>query len=237
MAKTAVDSKMYRGIGEQAGMMMIMLASRELGIPPMQALNGGLNIIQGKVEISARMMNALIRKAGHSIVVKESTDKNCILEGKRSDNGDTATASFSIEDAKQAGLIKTGGGWTKFPKDMCFARALSRLARQLFSDVIGIGYVEGEISNSYEEKQPKQETQNVEYEEVVHVNPEEELTVTYLNLFDEEYKTFAFEYLKAVEKHFAWTRIKTLEEMLKDTKKMLEKFHSWKQKIIKAGES
>jgi hypothetical protein len=29
---------------------------------------------------------------------------------------------------------------------MCFARALSRLARRLFPDVIGMSYVEGEIS-------------------------------------------------------------------------------------------
>ncbi len=49
MAKQAVESKMYRGIGEQAGVMMIMLAAREMGISPMMAINGGLNIIQGKV--------------------------------------------------------------------------------------------------------------------------------------------------------------------------------------------
>src|ERR1041385_1395188 len=89
MAEQAVSSKMYRGIGDKAGVMMIMLAARELQIPPMQALNGGINIINGKVEISARMMSALIRKAGHIIKIKESTDEHCILIGKRCDTGET----------------------------------------------------------------------------------------------------------------------------------------------------
>jgi len=134
MAKAAVDSKMYKGVGEQAGVMMIMLSARELGIPPCQALNGGINIINGKAEISARMMSALIRKAGHEIRIKESTENLCVLVGTRKDTGESQEASFSLEEAQRAGLVKIGGGWAKWPKDMCFARALSRLARQLFSD-------------------------------------------------------------------------------------------------------
>ena len=111
MAEQAVSSKMYRGVGEKSGVMMIMLASRELGIPPMAALNGGLNIINGKVEISARMMSALIRKSGHQITTQECTDLKCTLMGKRHDTGETQTASFSIEEAQRAGLIKQGGLW------------------------------------------------------------------------------------------------------------------------------
>ena len=67
----------------------------------------------------------------------------CILHGKRADNGDTWTEYFSIDDAKKAGLYR--GQWLKYPKDMLFARALSRLARQLFPDVIKGCYVQGEI--------------------------------------------------------------------------------------------
>jgi len=145
-AKTAAESKMYKGVGAEAGIMMIMLAAREYGIGPAQALNGGLHIIEGKVELSARMMSALIRRAKHSVRILECSDKICSLHGKRRDTGDEFTASFSIEEAQQAGLIKDKGAWKKTPKDMLFARAMTRLARQLFADVIGIGYVEGEIS-------------------------------------------------------------------------------------------
>lgn len=233
MAEQAVSSKMYKGIGEQAGVMMIMLAARELGIPPMSALNGGLNIIQGKVEISARMMNALIRKAGHQIVVKESTDQQCVLMGRRCDTGEQLVASFSMAEAQKAGLVKPGGGWMKWPKDMCFARALSRLARQLFSDVIGIGYVEGEISQQVDVKPIECEIIKESTDSL-----EEELAITdqYVALFDQEDKSFALEYLKVVMKHFEWTSIYAMKELMKDKEKLSEKFDIWKRKNKKGEE-
>lgn len=234
MAEQAVSSKMYKGIGEKAGVMMIMLSARELGIPPMSALNGGLCIIQGKVEISARMMSALIRKAGHQIQVKECTPTQCVLIGKRSDTGESQNASFSVAEAQQAGIFKAGGGWTKFPKDMCFARALSRLARQLFSDVIGMGYIEGEISQTTEMKNSECEhiisDQAFDTEEVVLEN-EAEYVEKYLNMFDKEDKHDAMEYLKVVQAHFEWSTIQTVKELLKDEKKLFEKFNTWVKKI------
>jgi hypothetical protein len=222
MAKQAVESKMYRGVGDQAGVMMIMLAARELGIPPMQALNGGLNIISGKVEISARMMSALIRKAGHQISVKESTDSLCTVIGKRGDTGETITATFTFVEAQRAGLVKAGGGWTKWPKDMCYARALSRLARQLFADVIGIGYVEGEIKATEAEIVLPEEEQVIENEE--------EWINKFLELFAEDDKPFALQYLTTVQEHFSWSRIQAIKELMKDDKRLFDKFSQWKNK-------
>ncbi len=227
MAEQAVSSKMYKGIGEKAGVMMIMLAARELGIPPMQSLNGGLNIIQGKVEISARMMNALIRKAGHQISVKENTDNHCILIGKRCDTGETLSVSFAVADAQKAGLIKAGGGWTKFPKDMCFARALSRLARQLFSDVIGIGYVEGEIKSSDAEVIMPEEIIPMEIED--NAEKEAEELQKLLNLFDKEDRFLVMEYMQVVMKHFGWTQPECVKKFLEE-KALMDKFNNWKSK-------
>lgn len=225
MSKAAVDSKMYKGVGDQAGLMMIMLSARELGIPPCQALNGGINIIQGKVEISARMMSALIRKAGHKIITEELNDNQCILKGVRCDTGETQRSSFSIAEAQKAGIFKAGGGWTKWPKDMCFARALSRLSRQLFSDVIGIGYVEGEIKAAECEVMPEP----VPTSEVT-LDEEMEWTDKYLELFDKVDKYFAMEYLKIVMAHFGWNVTKAIQELMKDKNKLFEKFNTWKNK-------
>ena len=144
VARNAAASGLYTGVGSEQKILMILLAARELGIPPMQALNGGIYNIQGKIEISARLMNSMIRRAGHSIVIKQCDSKACVMEGRRADNGDTFTSQFSMEDATKAGLAGRDN-WKKFTEDMLYSRCMSRLARRLFPDVIGTAYVEGEI--------------------------------------------------------------------------------------------
>lgn len=148
IARSAQNSGLYAGVGQEAKIFMVLLSARELGIPPMLALNGGIWNIQGKIEISARLMNGLIRRAGHSIKVIESTDTTCTLLGKRTD-GDSVECTFTIEDATKAGLHKSNT-YMKYPADMLYNRCMSRLARRLFSDVIGTAYIEGEIKDAKE---------------------------------------------------------------------------------------
>ena len=129
------------------GIFAIIETAKSLDIDPRIALSGGLYYTKGKVEMSARMMSALIRAKKHSISKDPTSNETiCILHGKRADNGDVWTVSFSIDEAKKAGLVRPNSPWTNFPSDMLYARALSRLARQLFTDIIGNCYVEGEIS-------------------------------------------------------------------------------------------
>lgn len=219
MAEHAVSSKMYRGVGEKAGIMMIMLSARELGISPCQALNGGLNLINGKVEISARMMGALIRRAGHKFKTTESTQTGCTIVGIRGDTGESQSASFTVSEAQQAGIFKAGGGWTKWPKDMCYARALSRLARQLFQDVIGIGYVEGEIQESHAEIiLPEEEPETV--------YPERSIE----DFFKPEDVELGKQYFEVVRKHMGWDAAQTMKEFSKDLSELQVKFNKWKEK-------
>jgi hypothetical protein len=143
-----LKSKHYEKIGRD-GIFAIVQKAASLGIKPIEALNGGMYYVQGKVELSAITMARLIRQQKHSITMdKNSTPTMCILHGRRADNGDTWKASFSIDDAKRAGIYKEGSPWSKYPDIMCYNRALSKLARQLFPDVIGNCYVEGEISEA-----------------------------------------------------------------------------------------
>jgi hypothetical protein len=144
MAKQAVESKYVEKLGGYAGVFSIAMYARELGVPIMSALFGGMSNIMGKITIAPQLMNAMIRKRGHKLKI-DSNDVRCIIEGVRKDTGESCTVSFSVEDARKAGLYKDNGGWAKYPSDMCFARALSRLARRLFPDVIGMAYVEGEL--------------------------------------------------------------------------------------------
>jgi hypothetical protein len=148
MAKTASQSKMFEKLGGESGILTVMLMARELGLAPMQSIMGGMNVIQGKVELSPRLMNSMIRKAGHIIEILESNDQICKLKGVRHDTREEYPCVFSIEDARKASLIRPGGGWEKYPSDMLFARCLSRLARRLFADVISTAYIEGELEDA-----------------------------------------------------------------------------------------
>lgn len=154
MAQQAVGSKMFKNIGDEFAVMTIMLAARELDIPPMAALNGGIHIIQGKTEISARMMAGLIMRRGHVIRVIKSTPEECTLLGIRSDNQEQCETSFTMQEAKAAFLVKDGSNWKRYPADMLYARAVSRLARRLFPDCIGMSCVEGEIRDSIAAEKP-----------------------------------------------------------------------------------
>lgn len=162
IAKNAADSGLYSGVGQQAKIFMVLLAARELGVSPMLALNGGIWNIAGKIEISARLMNALIRRSGHSIKIIVSNDTECRLLGKRND-GDSFETSFTMEDATKAGLAGSNV-WKKYPADMLYNRCMSRLARRLFPDVIGTAYIEGEIKEAKEIERLEQ----AECEEITH---------------------------------------------------------------------
>lgn len=164
IARTAHASNMYNGVGGEAKIMMILLAAKELGVGPCQALNGGIWSIQGKIEISARLMNGLIRRAGHSITLVRSDDECCTLKGTRTD-GDSIELSFTKEDAIKAGLWGTNT-WKKYPGDMLYNRCMSRLARRLFSDVIGQCYIEGELREAKEVEKKERELEQAECEEI-----------------------------------------------------------------------
>lgn len=148
MCQALMQSAHYKRMGAE-GVYAIVAKAKSVGVSPLDALNGGMYYVQGKVEMTAAMMNQMIRGGRHKHSItkdKRSNETICILHGKRADNGDTWTESFSIDDAKKAGIYRNQ--WLKYPKDMLFARALSRLARQLFPDVIKGCYVQGEISDA-----------------------------------------------------------------------------------------
>jgi hypothetical protein len=129
--------------------------------------------------------------------------------------------------AQKAGLIKEKGGWKRTPEDMLYARCVSRLARQLFSDVIGIGYIEGEISDSRasnEAPEPFLETNTQPHDQDLLV---EEL---YRHFEDKEDQKILDEFIKVVMDHYKWTYYQTIKQLLGDVKELSKKFHSWKNK-------
>lgn len=139
------------------GVMTMIHKALEIGLKPLDALIGGdMTCINGKIELSAQAMNALIRRNGNRIETLESTEQKCTVKGTRASTGETETVTFTIEDAKRAGIL-SNQAWQKYPKAMLYARAISTLGRRLFPDVIRGIYVEGEISQAIEAECAKKE--------------------------------------------------------------------------------
>jgi hypothetical protein len=143
IAKSAAESKLFKdGANVQANFMR-MLAARELGLPLTFALCGGIHVFDGKIEIAAKTLAAMIRSNGHTFEEIESTDKICTLRGVRK-NGESLVVSYTIEEAIKAKLTSKVN-WQNYAKDMLWNRCVSRLSRRMFSDVVGMAYVEGEV--------------------------------------------------------------------------------------------
>lgn len=156
---------------------MIVMYAQEIGISPMKAILTGFDIIQGKISMKPAMMNEMIRKAGHTIIIEKWEADECILTGIRKDDGTKMTIRYTAKDAEKAGLLSKDN-YKKNPKNMMFARNMGNLGRMLFADVIGNSYVEGELE---EEKPVKKlqlpddsQTFTVEAEEISYQEVEEE---------------------------------------------------------------
>ncbi len=154
MSAMSAGTPFYTKLGGKNGIMAIMLYAREINMPPMTALNGGIDFVLGRLQITARTANERIREAGHIIKITSLDHEGCSIHGKRKDTGEEYIATFTIVDARRAKLVKTDSTWEKHPADMCFARAITRLARRLFPDVIRGASIEGEASET-EEIQPE----------------------------------------------------------------------------------
>lgn len=138
----------YQKIGP-GGILAIWFVAREMGLPPMMCLNGGLYTFSGQVTLSAQMMNMMIVNAGFRADVIELNERVCHLRFWRSDrpkDNCTFEYKYTIEMAAAAGYLHKDN-WKKTPRDMLFSRCLSGGARKYMPDVIMNCYVHGELED------------------------------------------------------------------------------------------
>ena len=102
------------------------------------------HIIEGTTSMRPEAMLALVRGAGHSVEI-DFSDGAARAMGTRADNGDEHTATFDMNDAAAAGLTNKKN-WKQYQSDMLQWRAVAKLCRALFGDVIlGVSYVPEEL--------------------------------------------------------------------------------------------
>ena len=156
LAQRMHDSRMFSAYGTPQAVLSTMLLGRELGMPAMAALRS-VHVIEGKHSLSADLMVALVLKSGMAeyFQMVESNDTICTFETKRSNAPKPMRLSYTIEQAKQAGLLaptRSGkpSNWQKIPKQMLRARAKSELARLEYPDLLAGLYTPEELRDAHE---------------------------------------------------------------------------------------
>lgn len=120
----------------------IMAKGYELGLT-LTASFEFITVIQNKPTLSPRGALALVQQSGllEALKVDETKDAQgapaaCTVYMKRK-GGFEYTASFSMDDARRAGLVKAGGAWEMYPANMLRWRALGYAIDMVFPDVVG----------------------------------------------------------------------------------------------------
>jgi hypothetical protein len=106
------------------------LIGQEMGMGLVASMNS-LYVIDGKVAMDSHAIRNTAVMAGYSIRTITLTKTKAVLEWSIQRNGKQeilGLSEFTWEDAQKAGLADKSN-WKKYPKDMLFARAVTRGAR------------------------------------------------------------------------------------------------------------
>lgn len=135
IAPAAHTSRLF-GVSSPEQAMMIMAKGHELGMPITSAFEY-IHVIQGRPTLSPRGALALVLASGllEDMQIDDQRDR-CTVTMKR--RGVPAyRLTWTIDDAKRAGVVKPDSGWQGYQANMLRWRALGFVIDVLFSDVTG----------------------------------------------------------------------------------------------------
>ncbi len=100
-----------------------------------------LTMLRGKLFMSAALLRYLADRSGYRIIRTESSEESCTASVVHKRTGETiGSSTFTIQEAKRAGLIRTGSAWQTYPARMLWARASTFAIRDHLPEVgIGLG--------------------------------------------------------------------------------------------------
>lgn len=136
-AKIAADSQFF-GASTPQQAMMIAMAGRDLGFSYTQSLRA-FHVIKNKPSLSADgMVAACLQHRELCLFFRavKQTATEATWETQRVGSA-VQSFTFTIEDAKNAGLLEQNGGmWKKYPQRMLSARAKAFLARDVYPELL-----------------------------------------------------------------------------------------------------
>lgn len=135
-AKDAAESGFF-GAKNPTQALMIAMSGRDLGLSYTQSLRA-FHVVSGRPTLSADGMVAICvgrRDICAYFATIESSPTSCTVETQRVGNPAPARLTYTIADAKTAGLTNKDT-WRQHPANMLRARAKAALARDVYPDLL-----------------------------------------------------------------------------------------------------
>jgi hypothetical protein len=146
-------------------LVIVWAKAAELGLSPLQAVEG-MSVINNRVGIMGDLALAMVEASGELEQKRveysgEGDSLQCKVTLQRRSR-EAQSYSFSVKEAKAAGIYERSFTWKGYPRRMCYYRALGFALRDEFADVLkGIKTVEelmdypAQEENQRARRQPK----------------------------------------------------------------------------------
>lgn len=121
--------------GKPANCLVAMQWGMELGLKPLQAMQN-IAVINGRPALWGDAVIAIVRGSPLCEFVIEDDDGETARCRVKRRNEPEQVRTFSMGDAKAAGLLGKAGPWTQYPKRMRQMRARAFALRDVFPDVL-----------------------------------------------------------------------------------------------------
>ena len=133
MSKASIVPKDYQG--NPGNILVAIQWGAEIGLPPLQAMQN-LAVINGRPALWGDAVIALVRGSGLLDAIQEDIAADAATCTVKRKGEAPVTRTFSMEDAKKAGLSGKQGPWSQYPKRMLQMRARAWALRDVFPDVL-----------------------------------------------------------------------------------------------------
>jgi hypothetical protein len=133
LAKVSWTPEAFRG--KPADIMAAGLALATIGrdLTPMTLKL--VYVVKGTVDFMVDLIVAQVHEHGHEIWVEESDEHHATVAGQRRGSSHIHRVTFTVEDAKRAGLVGKDV-WKSYVKDMLVARAAKRCAKRVCPEAL-----------------------------------------------------------------------------------------------------
>lgn len=146
VAQSSLIPDGYRN--QPANILWAMDLADALNIPFPQVMQT-MVVMRGRMTMSADLMAAVVRRAGHKLRVREQGMAVTAVLIRQDDPDYEFTATWDEAKARQAGLWGQRGPWSLYPAQMLRSRAITEVCRQGASDALaGTVYTAEELEDS-----------------------------------------------------------------------------------------